>query len=297
MECHAAVPFVAGTFSVVYVPSGGRYLNDHTLVLGPDGTWHVYGITDESTGMPFAERQVLHAVAPGVMGPWTERSDVLVATGDESVIWAPFAFQREQGQWTMYYWAGTDEPMLPYRRGLRRCDSVDLVTWARRPERAVGGRDPFVLRVGGRWLLYSVDVDQDSRGRIVVSESDDLVQWTDPSVVITDPVPSFGWGNLESPFVVAYGGSYFLFLTRTGMSEVDYSRTLVFRSRDPLHFDWQPITDLRAHAAEIVHLPDDEWFVTSAGWTSAVGENRGLSIARLEWAVSACSDGGVQAAD
>jgi len=146
----------------------------------------------------------------------------------------------------------------------------------------------MVLRDGGRWILYSVGVGAGDRGQIVATTTADLDDpdgWSPLVAVLTDPVPSFAWGNLESPFVVRRGAWFYLFTTRTADNAIDYVRTVVFRSRDPLAFAWDPITELRAHAAEVVRDGDGSWHLTSGGWTSYVGEdNRGLLIAPLAWA-------------
>jgi len=277
------VPYIDGEFTRVYAPPNGRYLNDHTLVQAPSGGWHLYGITHESPGKPFAERQLLHATASSLLGPWTPQRDVLTAVGDEQVLWAPHVFARAPGAWTMYYWAGSSETMQPYRRGLRRADSTDLVNYTRVDAPATGGRDAFVLREGDRWLMYSVGVSASNLGQIVASSSTDLRVWTDPVVVLEDPVPSFGWGNVESPSVVRYDGAWYLFVTRTSKAHIDYVRTVVFRSDDPTRFAWRPLTDIRAHAAEVLVI-DGRWWITSSGWTVRVGEsNRGLSVAPLGW--------------
>jgi arabinan endo-1,5-alpha-L-arabinosidase len=289
------VPYVSGAFSVVYTPPGSSYLNDHTLARGPDGTWHLYGTTNASQAAPGKEDDLLHAVAPSLLGPWTSRDPILRLRTDlhEAVLWAPYVFEQHPGAWVMLYWGGWNSPNpADGSRGLRRARSADLSTWERL-ERSTdpadylpGGRDPFVLRVNGSFLLYSVSVDAQLHGQIVVSISDDLLgkAWSEPSPVLTDPVASFDWGNLESPCVVPYGGQYYLFVTRSGRGPIDYVRTNVFRSRDPTHFTWQPIADLRAHAAEII-FDAGRYYITSSGWTSAVGEeNRGLSIAPLQWA-------------
>jgi beta-fructofuranosidase len=290
------IPAVVGAWDHVFVPPDGRYLNDHTIALGHDGTWHVYGITNTGTGNPQTEYNFLHATAPSLMGPWTAQMDILMrdTTVGEVVLWAPYAFEPVDHHWVMYYWGGGDLASSPMR-GLRRADSDDLNSWTRteRPnmpspaDRPPGGRDPFALRVGGEWLLYSVGVDDQAHGEILVSHCSDLTNlrcWSDPpDVAIMDPVPNFGWGNLESPFVVEYAGMYYLFLTRTADDYSDYVRTSVFRSADPTHFEFPAITDLRAHAAEIV-VDAGDYYITSAGWPSAIGEaNRGLLIARLEW--------------
>jgi beta-fructofuranosidase len=154
--------------------------------------------------------------------------------------------------------------------------------------RAPGGRDPFVLRDADRWLLFSVGVDGASHGQILMSETynPSLEEWSPAKPIITDPVATTPWrrGNLQSPFVAVYDRQFYLSLTRKSPSPIDYVRTEVFCSDDPRHFDWQPIAELRVHAAEIV-TDQGQYFITSAGWTKAIGENhRGLSIAPLAWA-------------
>lgn len=193
----------------MFRPEGTRYLNDHTLVRGTDRRWHLYGITHHSMGMPHAERSLLHATAADLGGPWREEADVIMAMGDELVLWAPFVLPVEPGRWVMYFWGGTPDNRT------QRADSDDLVRWTRDPRSVPGGRDPFVLRVGGSYHFYSVGVSAESRGQILVTTSADLERWSAPAVAIEDPVPGFGWGNLESPTVVARDDGYYLFVTRT----------------------------------------------------------------------------------
>jgi beta-fructofuranosidase len=264
-------------------------LNDHTLVRGPHGTWHLYGITDASAGEPEREHQFLHATAPSLRGPWSEQPDALVRdpTFGEQVLWAPFVLEREPGRFSMFYYADLLDPDHP-ARGSRRADSTDLWHWQRIEGTLPGGRDPFVLRDGARTLLYSVTADAESHGQIVVSESRDgmLSDWSPLRAALTDPVAELPWrrGNLQSPYVVKYGGAFYLFVTRKSPSPIDYVRTNVFCSLDPLQFAWQPVADLRAHAAEVI-ADGDAWFISSAGWTKAIGEmHRGFSLAPLGWA-------------
>ncbi|MEI8255810.1 MAG: hypothetical protein WCJ30_09070 [Deltaproteobacteria bacterium] len=286
-----SVPFVVGAFERVYAPSNGRYLNDHTVVHGPDG-WHVYGITNTGPGMPQEERSFLHATAPSLFGPWRDLADILTADPalSESVLWAPYAFLASPGRWAMFYWGGV---------GMRVATSTDLFAWERREthddpsQRPPGGRDPFVFRTSAGWLLYSVGqsdaVGDRAHGRILVSRGSDpenAAGWTAPTTALEDPVVNYPWGNLESPFVVANECGYYLFLTRTDVNadHGDYARTMVFFSHDPMSFAWDPITELTAHAAEIVTDEVGRQYVTRAGWPAYIGEpNRGLSIARLAW--------------
>lgn len=281
-RAHRWIPFVDGAFERVFRPAGTRYLNDHTLVRGPDARWHLYGITHDSTGMPQAERSLLHATAPALEGPWLEEPDILMATGSEQVLWAPFALPVEPGRWAMYFWAGTADQRT------QRADSTDLYRWTRDPRSVPGGRDPFVLRVGAEWLFYSVGVSAPvgakAYGRIMVTRSPDLVTWSAPEVALEDPVLNFGWGNLESPTVVARDDGYYLFVTRTSESPVDYARTVVFHSTDPARFAWAPVTEMLTHAAEVFEV-EGQGYITAAGWTSVLGARwRGLAVAKLGWA-------------
>ncbi|MBP6833971.1 MAG: glycosyl hydrolase family 32, partial [Deltaproteobacteria bacterium] len=276
------VPYVDGAFERVFRPEGSRYLNDHSLIRGADGRWHLYGITDDSSGMPHAERSLLHATAASLRGPWSEEPDVLMTIGAEQVLWAPFVFPTEPGRWLMYFWAGTPDGRT------QRAESTDLFRWTRSPRSAPGGRDPFVLRVGSEWFLYSVGVSEPvgamAHGQILVTRSDDLEHWSTPSVALQDPSLSFGWGNLESPTVAVRDDGYYLFVTRTSEAPIDYARTVVFHSTDPARFAWAPVTEMLTHAAEVFEV-DGQSYITAAGWTSMLGARwRGLSLAKLGWA-------------
>ena len=272
------IPLLVSGYSRVFAPRGTRYLNDHTLVRGHDGTWHVFGITHTSAGSPQDERTFLHATASDLMGPWREEPDALASMGDEMAIWAPHVVEVSDGHWVMYYFPNAPDGLI------RRADSSDLYHWTRTSFSAPGGRDPYLVKHGDVWRLYSVGVGPSSHGRILVSESSDLMRWSPPVTVLEDPVPGFAWGNLESPFVISRGGLYYLFVTRTSEAHVDYARTVSFVSRDPRRFGWDPIAEYPAHAAEIVNDGRSDW-MTSGGWTGYVGERwRGLSIARLAWA-------------
>lgn len=272
------MPYLSGGYNLTYRPSSTRYLNDHTIVRGPDSRWHVIGITDTSLGQPQNEKSFLHASAPSLDGPWREEADALSVEGDEVSLWAPHIVVLGPSQYAMFYF-----PNNPLK-SIYRADSTDLFTWVRSFLRAPGGRDPFLFRVGQEWLMYSVGVDAEHHGQIIVASSADLTTWSAPTPVIADPLPSFSWGNLESPFVVERDGNYYLFLTRTSESPADYARTVVFASKDPRVFEWLPLTELYSHAGEVV---DDGglFYLTSAGWTANVGERwRGLSIAPMAWA-------------
>lgn len=303
------IPAVASDWQRVYAPSNHRYLNDHTIVRGDDGRFHLYGITNVGAGDPQTEVSLLHATASALTGPWREQADVFDAERkmDERVLWAPYALNASPGHWLMYFWAGSRRTEST-TRGLRMATSLDLDQWQRFgamdhvDQRPRGGRDPFVLHTASGWLMYSVGVSPIeasglAHGRIVVSHSASPAKprgWGEPVTVLEDPSENYPWGNLESPFVVSNVCGYYLFVTRTNRDAqtVDYDRTLVFFSSDPVHFEWRVLTEFRAHAAEIVDAGNGVEYVTSAGWPAVIGEaRRGLSVANLAWNPAPASAG------
>ncbi len=77
--------------------------------------------------------------------------------------------------------------------------SSNYATWARHPESPVivdgyEARDPMVLRVDDRWILYYTATSEPSGGAFVVAaaESDDLVHWQSRHVVYRDEMSGTG---------------------------------------------------------------------------------------------------------
>src|ERR1035438_6156644 len=74
------LPFRIG-FEHVFDPSVGEkeawYLNDHCLIQGKDGTWHLFGNTQKEPADPDHESFFLHATAPDVKGPWKKQPPVM----------------------------------------------------------------------------------------------------------------------------------------------------------------------------------------------------------------------------
>jgi beta-fructofuranosidase len=179
----------------------------------------------------------------------------------------------------MYYCAG-DSDHTRYK--IHLATSRDLVTWTRHPKNPMvvdgyDARDPFVMRVGDKWVLYYTATSDPSGGHHVVAcvTSDDLVTWGNRRVVYTDPEVGTYGGPTESPFVVRRGKSFYLFVG----PRPEYDGTDVFVSRNP--FLWRTagkVGHIRAHAAEVIRDADGKWYISRCGW----GE-RGVSLAPLTW--------------
>lgn len=282
------VPTV-GDFRLVYDPSIGEaerwYVNDHTFVRGADGTWHLVGITHTEPAAPFDEVHLAHATAPALLGPWTKRPFALSAdpAHGETHLWAPHIVDHDGRHW-MFYCAGGSSP-AEYRIHLAVSDDHGA-TWIRHAANplVVDGyeaRDPMVLRIGDRWVMYYTATSEPEGGRFVVAavESDDLVTWTGRRVVYQDPMSGTGAGPTESPFVVAHGGTYHLLIgpdwegllrskRETGRYDpAAYRRTRVLASADPLSFDLDgQVATVDAHAAEVVVDEQGGWWVSHCGW-------------------------------
>ncbi len=290
----------AGAFELVYDPSVGEdrpwYINDHTFVRDHLGTWHLIGITHAEPMHPFDEKHLAHATAPALHGPWTKQPYALSTdpAWHETHLWAPHVFRHDDRYW-MFVCGGGPSP-AEYRIHLATSD--DCTSWERHPGNplVVDGyeaRDPMVLRVGDRWVMYYTATATPEGGHhvVVATESDDLVHWEGRHVVYTDECTGTGGGPTESPFVVERDGRFHLLigpdwqglmdsLARDGRYDVRHYRgTRVLASDDPLRFDLDgQVGFLDAHAAEVVVDDDDRWWVSHCGWGQG-----GVFLAPLDW--------------
>ena len=303
MGTSAGAPFEVGAYEHVYDPSVGEserwYVNDHTFVRDHQGTWHLIGITHAEPFAPFEEVDLCHATAPHVLGPWTKHAPALsaVAAEGERHLWAPHVIEHD-GRFWMYYCAGGDAPES-YRIHLATSD--DCWTWERHPSNPIvvdgyEARDPMVLRVGDRWLMYYTATTAPEGGHhvVVATESDDLVHWSGRTIVFQDELEGTGAGPTESPFVVPHDGGYLLLIGpdygdlmaslqeegRYGdRGRAAYRRTRVLASDDPLSFRIEDqVASVDSHAAEVVCDEAGGWWVSHCGW----GEG-GVHLAPLTW--------------
>jgi beta-fructofuranosidase len=289
-----------GAFELVYDPSVGEeqawYINDHTVVRDRAGVWHLIGITHAEPMAPFDELHLAHATAPALLGPWTKQPFALStdAAWHETHLWAPHVIEHD-GRYWMYYCAGGPSPS-EYRIHLATSD--DCTTWQRHEANplVVDGyeaRDPMVLRLEDRWVMYYTATSEPGGGHHVVAavESDDLVHWGGRRVVYTDPMTGTGAGPTESPFVVERDGTYHLFigpdwdgLTRSFASSgrydlACYRRTRVLASDDPMAFDLDAlVATIDAHAAEVIVDEVGATWVSHCGWGQG-----GVHLAPLSW--------------
>lgn len=261
--------------------------NDHAIVKGPDGCWHLFGIThpkpddfNPPTYNPAtvheAEWFLFHAISPkGKLkdhlkeNTWRDAPKILAPAarpGEMREAHAPF-FVRQGDVFQMVY-----GPL-----DLRQASSTDLDHW--KPEGTLfshsgSARDPNVFRYKDHYVMVYV-----ADSSIFTRTSEDAKHWSDQPIEIL----RLTHGAPESPSIVERNGQFYLFYCLyDGTDEIngayDY-RTYVHRSENP--FDIQnstPVAELKAHAPEVFQDEDGDWFITSVEWPQ-----RGVSIAPLVW--------------
>jgi beta-fructofuranosidase len=276
-----------GDFVKIYDPSVGEneswYINDHCFVHGDDGRWHLFGITHEEPANPLNEIHFAHATAGTLLQqPWDKQPFALSVAKqppwNEVHLWAPHVIQHE-GTYYMYYCAG-DRDHTQYK--IHLATSPDLKSWTRHPQNPMvvdgfDARDPFILRVQDKWVMYYTANSRPERGNHIVAyvTSDDLLNWGQRGVACIDPKVGTYGGPTESPFVVQRGKRYYLFIgPRQG-----YDGTDVFVSEDPLHWELEnKVGHFPAHAAEIMRDQRGNWYISRCGWGRG-----GVYLAPLIW--------------
>ena len=279
--------FTVGPFQRIYDPSLSEtekwYINDHNFIQDEQGQWHLFGITQSEPIPPMLhwhkpEYFFAHATAPDLLGPWTKQEHVLYAAPDEPHVWAPYLL-RHEGLYYMYYCGGGVDN-AHYR--IQLATSKDLWHWERHPANPMivdgfDARDPMVLRLGDKWVMYYTATSEPTGGHWVVkaATSSDLVHWSEGKEVFRSEGIGTSGGPTESPQLVVRNGKYYLFMcTNTG-----YNETTAYESDSPFHWGLEDeIGKYPAHASEIIELPDGRWFVSRCGW----GEG-GLYLAEMTW--------------
>ena len=272
-------------FKRIYDPSVGEdgpwYINDHNFVYGPDKRWHLFGITNRE-GSQEQERFFAHATSPELTAaPWKKMPQAMEAAGEpwnELHLWAPHIV-RHDGLYYMFYTPGsTDRTRYP----MFLATSKDLESWERHDANPLfvdgfDARDPFVMRLGNRWIMYYTATSEPEGGNHIVAYrfSDDLIEWGERGVAYVDARTGTHGGPTESPFVVRRGPYFYLFIgPRSG-----YTGVVVLRSESPLSWTLEDrVGYIEAHASEVVRDLDGKWYVSHCGWAQ-----RGVWLSPLYW--------------
>jgi hypothetical protein len=266
-------------FDTTSLPGGPHYVNDHTLVQGPDGSWHLFGIFHTEPMGDDTEVDLIHAVSrQRDPAKWEEGSfeaadePYRIALHAERAIgethaWAPHVVAWE-GRWLMVYQGGGADD---YHASIRLAESDDLYHWERVGhvplfEDFCEARDPMLVRREGAWALYYSRCDSITRkvSGVAYRLSHDLVHWSEGRMALTmeSSPPTSNAAYAESPFVFERGGFFWLSVSAYPIA---WDATLVYRSTIPSAFPDAPLTRLRAHAAEWVFDARGRAWLTHAG--------------------------------
>ncbi len=234
------------------------------------------------------ERQFAHATAGTLLqSPWKTEPFALVADEKkwhEKVLWAPHIVHHD-GLYYMFYTGGGDFEVGLFRMHL--ATSPDLYNWTRNEANPLfidgfHARDPMVLKVGDKWVMYYTANSEPGGGNHIVAyrTSDNLLTWSDRKTAFTDPTIGKGGGPTESPFVVRRGPYFYLFLSmRHSYKPGFYADTEVFRSMDPMQWNLDDkVGEIDAHALEVIRDTDGQWYVSHCGWYQD-----GVYLAPLTW--------------
>ncbi len=280
------IPYISGEWKVLFKPEKyGNYVNDHSIVMGADGLWHLFGITS-SGGHSCEERYFVHGAGESLDKPFSE---VGKAIDKGTLAWAPCVINRNDDYFMIY---GPSPTQLAV--------SFDMYEWygykiTLNNEPLMGAhRDHFVLKIEeNKYLMYVAGVYK-KKSAVSCFSSCDLLTWNFEgfALISGDNAPlNPGWGAMESPFVLKKEGLYYLFITYTDSSDETYNDTLVFCSEDPFDFGIYnggadgaiPITKISAHAPEIIE-ENGKTYITTCGWRDKPVPHKGcVSIATLDW--------------
>jgi hypothetical protein len=294
VQIDACAPLAQGAmihvFDTASLHGGPWYVNDHTLVQAPDGSWHLFGIFHHEPGDGDAEVDFIHAVSgESDLAAWKEGTFgaapgafAIALTADPSIgethLWAPHVVAAGD-RWIMIYQGGGSGD----RSSIRLAASDDLYRWTRVSplplfEDFCVARDPMLVRRGSLWSLYYTRCASQARrvSGVAHRTSPDLVHWSEPTMALSlgeaTVMPNSGY--TESPFVFERGGVHYLSVTSY---PIGWDATFVYRSRDPFAFPDAPFGRLRAHAAEWVFDRRGGAYVTHAG-----AGQRGVWISRVD---------------
>ena len=139
-------------------------------------------------------------------------------------------------------------------------------------------RDPMLTKIGPLWYCYYSAQPHGSSG-IRVRTTKDLVNFSDPKLVMTGGQAGKDWWSFECPQVIYHGDWFYLFHTQH--YETDRQQTSVYRSKDPTYFgihdDSNFVCHLPVAAPEIIYVEGKMYLA------ALTNELDGIRITKLEW--------------
>ena len=241
-----------------------EFISDFLLIQDKQDRWHCIGIG----GQDHIQDSFFHAIGAQLLEPCTS-TDRVYSNGKTNLeqtdwMWAPYAIYSKDDKTAYMYYHHQTKSKESQMRMLQSTDS-SLSQWipVQNSDLAEGCiaftgngcRDACIFfdEAAGKYLMYY------AANGICMRTSDDLIHWSDPTVVMTVPA---GFQAAESPFVIKRHGYYYLFV-----SGFDYGRIAVYASKDYTNFG-HPVKDLlgelNGHAPEIVTVDGIDYIACAA---------------------------------
>jgi hypothetical protein len=309
----------AGEFELLldsYGVGEGVGIFHHTIAHGPDGRWHLFGSAGAESDRyhPSRVKQLVHASAPALSGPWSWHGVVMEASAahGEEFINEPKLVVHDGRFYLFYVGSGTGFP--GWERGVCHWEAgrftamegcthgpfdVHLATsadgrdWQRQGivvSDAPFAAGPSVHRIEDRWVMYYGSAEPAAtmgKHAIVYRTSDDLIRWSrERGVAFLDSSPTTPWPEhpfLRDPVVLRRGATWYLFTGSVNNDNLSRYHVLwPFTSQSP--FRWEhsaspPHGRLFVDGgAEILRDRDGRWFVSSGTVLSG-----GVWLAPLHW--------------
>jgi len=251
--------------------------NDHTFIRDDQNRWHCFGIT--KPWLPGDNSHAGEGLCFHALGPQTASGTFADAIQFQSWIDQPKISEGGVG------WAPSaikvDNQYNLVSSQLDRMVSDDLENWTYAGKLAVdlndvGGdvRDPHISLIDGVYHMVMCCSD-----KVGLSTSKDLVTWSKMKVIFK---PENDNWRTESPFLVPYNGSFYLFwcLWDKGDSTCyGYStRSYVQCSQTLEDFNGPAIQEFHAHAPRVIKDEDGSWFMSSTDYP-----HKGISVIRFNW--------------
>lgn len=291
---HPVAPRVAGPWwTVARDPDLGVLTNpkqqpvDFAIWQAADGTWQLWSCI-RGTKEP-GKTRLFHRWEGANLtdSDWKPQGIALQADptlGEtQGGLQAPYVL-RHDGKYWMFYgdWANiclaTSEDGKNFTRQRNSAGRPQL-SFPGAVDRDRNGRDPMVLRSGGRWYCYYT-AHPGNRGYDYARTSDDLIHWSAERIVAAGGQAGNGPYSAECPFVVEpQPGHYYLFRTQAYGQN---AQTRVYHSLDPLDFgidnDAQHYVSALPVAAPEVFQQDGQWYLAAL-----LPSLKGIQLTRLEW--------------
>lgn len=301
------IPVQAHNYTWVYQPKGDYFYgpdttlfktgqwynewvpNDHAVIKGNDGKWHIIGITHPY--VPPHEKEIhqgefasFHAVSKAGLfketlkiNHYDDQAKILPPSkrpGEPANNHAPYIIKKTVNNDDWYYMVYGPSP-------IRLAISKDLYQWQPKGNlfhQTGGARDPSIFVHNNTYYMVYC-----SKNSVLLRESKNMMTWSEPTTIFTSVLY-----EPESPSLLFHNNRYYLVVCswngkwdRKTVVGAYQEQSYVLQSDNFLDFGEnsdKQVATLLGHSPEIFQDEDGDWYISSAEWP-----NRGISIDKLTW--------------